>query len=64
MEDEQRIGTRLQLETMQDALTQQRESCTAIHHSFDEFYSGYLPFCLRIVVGMRQPHENSSFILF
>jgi hypothetical protein len=47
------VGTRLLLEAMQDALTQQRKSCAAIHHSLNELDPRHLPFCLRIVVGAR-----------
>ena len=57
------VEPRQLLEAVQNALTQQGKSGAAIHHSLDEFYPGHLPFCLRVVVGMRQPHENSGFVL-
>ena len=46
-------GTLLLLEAMQDALTQQRKSCSPIHHSLDQLDTSHLPFCLRVVVGVR-----------
>src|SRR5438034_9268182 len=47
------VRPRQSLKTMENALTQQRKSCAAIHHSLDEFDPGHLAFCLPVVVGMR-----------
>jgi hypothetical protein len=47
------VSPSLLLEAVQNALTQQGKCCATVHHSLDELDPGHLPFCLRVVGGVR-----------
>ncbi len=47
------VRPHLRLKPMQNALTQQGKSCTAIPHALNELDPAHLPFCLPVVMGVR-----------
>ncbi len=43
-------------------LPEQRKSCSAEHHAFDEFNSGHLTFYLPVAVNKRQSSQDRRFV--